>query len=123
MKKILFWLPRILSICLLFLNFILAFDVYLEDWTLGEKNIGFIIHLIPFFIILTSLIIAWKRELSGSLIFIALGMIMLIYILLFRIEMWLSLFIISLPLIIIGLLFLLNYFLFTRKKEKITFKE
>jgi len=95
MKKIFYWLPRVLAI--LFIAFISIFtlDVFGEpQWFLA-----LLIHLIPSFILIILTIIAWKHEQLGGLLFIVGGVFMLVS---SRFE---SL-IISIPAIVIGMLFL-----------------
>ena len=95
MKQIFYWLPRILAI--LFVAFIsmFALDVFGEpQWFLA-----LLMHLIPSFILVTLTVIAWKYEQLGGLLFIVAGVFLLIS---SRFE---SL-IISVPAIIVGVLFL-----------------
>lgn len=99
-EKILYWLPRLLSI--LFIAFIsmFALDVFGEpQWFLA-----LLIHLIPSFILIILTVIAWKNERLGGFIFIVIGFLLLIS---SRFE---SL-IISIPVIILGVLFLSRKYL------------
>ena len=73
MKKFLFWLPRILTIIFI------AFDIFAEDYKWYEIIIGVFMHLIPSFALIIILIIAWKRELVGGIIFIILSLIFTIF--------------------------------------------
>lgn len=95
MKKVLYWLPRILSILFIAFISIFALDVFSEpQWFLA-----LIMHLIPSFILIALTIIAWKYERLGGFIFIIGGFILLI-------SSSFESTIISIPIIIIGLLFL-----------------
>jgi hypothetical protein len=95
MKKVLYWLPRILSV--LFIGFIsiFALDVFTEpQWFLALLT-----HLIPSFVLVILTVIAWKNEQLGGFIFIVLGFIVLI-------SSHFESLIISIPAIILGVLFL-----------------
>lgn len=72
-EKILFWLPRILSILYICFLALFSFDV-LEmegDW-LG-KMIGFLIHNIPSIFLAIVLLLAWRCEWVGAIIFLFVG--------------------------------------------------
>ncbi|MFA5062400.1 MAG: hypothetical protein WC526_04615 [Patescibacteria group bacterium] len=101
MKKFLYWLPRILSILLIIFISLFALDVFEEpQWFLP-----LLIHLIPSFILIILTIIAWKHEKFGGFAFIVAGLLMLVF------TNFKSL-IISIPIVIIGALFLSRKYLF-----------
>ncbi len=101
-RRALFWAPRVL--CILFALFlsVFALDVFSEGYGFGETILALLIHLIPTFLIVIILAIAWRREIVGVILFFALA---LIYLVMSKGE---SL-IISVPLILVGGLFLLNW--------------
>jgi len=72
-RNSLFWAPRGLAIVFIAFISLFALDVFAEDYPMGEKIVAFLIHLLPTFILVAILIIAWKWEQLGGLIFIALG--------------------------------------------------
>jgi hypothetical protein len=90
----------LLIIYILFIS-LFALDVFEEGFSFNALK-GFIIHLIPTFIIILAGIIAWKNQKEGGMILILLGIIFSIF---FHVNIS-SFLIISLPLIIIGSLFL-----------------
>jgi hypothetical protein len=67
-KKLLFWTPRILAI--LAILFMMMFS--LDCFEMGGKEawICLFMHNIPAFIIIAVLVIAWKWELIGGVLFI-----------------------------------------------------
>jgi len=95
---------RISSILFLLFISLFAFD------SLGNI-LGFLIHLIPSFIILITILIAWSHNYIGGIIFVVLGILSLFF---FHFK---SL-IISLPIIIIGILFLLEFYFLKPKYGK-----
>ena len=101
-KRVLFWAPRVL--CILFALFLSGFalDVFNEGYGFGETILALLIHLIPTFLIVIVLAIAWRWEMVGAILFFALA---LVYLVMSKGE---SL-IFSVPLILVGGLFLLDW--------------
>jgi hypothetical protein len=107
MKRLLHWVPRIL--CILFAGFIslFALDVFGEGYGFWKTILALLVHLIPTWITLIVLAISWRREWVGGVGFSALG---LTYLVMFwgRFQ-WSAYALISGPLFLIGILFLLNW--------------
>lgn len=121
-KGILHWTPRILCIMAILFISMFAFDAFNPSLTVWQQIGGFLIHLIPTYILLTLLIIAWKWELIGGIIFLLIGLGFTPFIFNHNYHMnhsiWMSLFIvlmINIPFVIVGTLFILSYF--KKKKE------
>lgn len=72
-KAVLFWTPRVL--CLLFAGFlsIFALDVFQEGLSPLRTLAALAIHLIPVYLVLGALALAWRWEVAGSLLFAGLG--------------------------------------------------
>jgi len=106
-KRWLFWTPRIL--CILFAVFIslFAFDVFGEGYGFWETIRALLMHLIPTGVILIVLALSWRWEWVGGALFIALGVL---YLVLFwgRFH-WSAYLVISGPLFLLGVLFLINW--------------
>ncbi len=106
-KKIIPWIPRILAILYIIFITIFAFDesVFTLPW---------FVHLMPTLILGLILIFTWRKPLTAAIIFLVLGFG---FTLIFKTySNWLIFLLISLPLILIGILFLLER-LFIRKKD------
>ena len=73
MNKILFWSPRILCILAILFVSLFAADVFEQGLSIWQQLKAFLVHLIPSFILLIFLIIAWKWELLGGIIFTIIG--------------------------------------------------
>jgi len=101
-QKILYWIPRVLAILFTIFITLFAFD---ESFL----SVGFLMHLIPTLILILITVISWKFELVGGIIFVILGIIWTFFYSTF--ESMSTFFLISLPIILIGFLFLWNYFL------------
>ena len=65
-SKILYWIPRILTIFAILFMTMFSFDVFGGNESFGLKMLGFLIHNIPVFILIAILIIAWKWEFAGG---------------------------------------------------------
>ena len=116
-QKLLYWSPRILCILAILYVSIFAVDAFEPDLSISQQLKAFAIHLIPSFIILFSLIIAWKWELIGGTILtiIGLGLTPKIFMINYRMNdsIWMSLGIIltiTIPFIVVGVLFMINHF-------------
>lgn len=110
----LFWIPRVLTIIFILLLSFFAMDSFSGESSTIEKLKSFLIHLIPSFILTFVLIIFWKKPLHAGSIFIILSLILTYYFGTYGSIQ--NFFIISLPVTIIGVLFIVFYF-WVRKKQ------
>ncbi len=122
--KILHWIPRILCILAILFISMFALDAFDPKLTIWQQIGGFLIHLIPSYILIALLIIAWKWELIGGIIFLLIGLGFGPFIFSHNYHMnnsiGMSLFIvlmINIPFAIVGILFILGYY---RKKKVIS---
>jgi hypothetical protein len=118
-KKLLYWTPRTLCIVFIMFTSLFALDVFEESIGIWETILAFLMHLIPTFIMIVLLVITWRWEWIGGILFILLGI-------LYIVMNWgrfplMTYSLIAGPLVIIGILFLLNWKyraeLRTNKKE------
>ena len=79
-----------------------ALDVFSEGYGFGETILALLIHLVPTFLVVIVLLIAWRWEWVGALLFIVVA---LFFLLSSGGESW----IISGPLFLVGILFLVNW--------------
>jgi hypothetical protein len=111
MKKFILWAPRVLAILFIFFISVFALDAFEAGLPWREQVIGFLIHLLPTYILIALLITAWHFPLVGGLLFIAIG---IFYIFVMR-EFDLIIFLmISGPAFLTGALFIAQKF--TREK-------
>jgi hypothetical protein len=104
--KIIYWLPRVLGLVFVLFLSLFAFDVF-QEYSGGVALLAFFIHLLPAFILLAVVLIAWKHELFGAIAFLGLA---LAYVLLAGFgRPWSWYAGISGPAVVIGLLFFLNW--------------
>lgn len=107
-KRLLFWTPRIL--CILFAVFIslFALDVFSEGYGFWETILALLMHLIPTFVILIVLAISWRWEWVGGILFVAMGVFYIVWC--WGQFPWVTYLSISGPLLLVGVLFLVNWF-------------
>ena len=115
--RLLHWLPRILCILVILFISMFSLDEFDSRLTIWQQ-IGFIMHMIPSFILIALLIISWKWELTGGIIFTVIGTLLSLFIFIkiygMNHSVWLSLeyiLVIAFPLIVVGILFILSYYL------------
>jgi MFS family permease len=106
-KRLLFWAPRILCIAFaLFLN-LFALDVFGESQGFWKTALALLMHLIPTGLILLVLAVSWRWEWVGAILFPALGGL---YLFMFWGRFpWSVYLLISGPLFLAGVLFLLGW--------------
>jgi len=121
-KNYLHWIPRVLCILAILFVSMFALDSFAPGLTIWQQLGAFAMHLIPSFILLILLIVAWKWELAGGIIFIILGLAFSPFIFTHNYAMnhsvWISISIIlmiTFPFIVIGILFIVSHFM--KKKE------
>lgn len=117
--KIFHWLPRI--ICILAILFVSMFslDAFEAGKSIWQQLGAFFIHMIPSFILLGFLLLAWKRELIGGIIFTLIGIIMSPFIFQhnyivnhFSVEQCIGIILmITFPFIVVGVLFIISHFI------------
>jgi len=115
MKKNLYWAPRALGIAGIIFISLFALDVFQQGIPFSQILLAFSIHLIPSFLLLGVFLIAWKYELVGGIIF---ALISIIPFLLFNNPVQVNL-ILSIPFLITGILFILDYYLNHNKNKKL----
>ena len=116
------WIPRIICILAILFISLFAADSFGPGRSFAEQLGDFIIHLVPSFILIIILLVAWKRELTGGILFLVIGLALSPFIYNMNYNMnnsvWMSLgiiLLITVPFIITGVLFIFSYYL---KKKK-----
>jgi hypothetical protein len=68
--RLLYWAPRILTILLAVFVSLFALDVFGEGYGFLETLVALFMHLIPTFLILLALLVAWRVEWVGGILFL-----------------------------------------------------
>lgn len=107
LRRLLFWAPRILCILLAILLSVFSLDVLGEGYGFWETILALLMHLIPTGIIVTVLVISWRWEWVGGVLFTVLAAL---YVITTWGRMhWSAYVMISGPLFLTGVLFLINW--------------
>ncbi|MDD2799467.1 MAG: hypothetical protein PHV20_12825 [Bacteroidales bacterium] len=72
-NKFVHWCPRIMGILAVLFVSMFALDSFDSQLTVWEQISAFLVHLIPSFILLVFLLIAWRWELVGGILLAAIG--------------------------------------------------
>lgn len=115
-NKFIYWTPRILSILYIIFLAMFSLDVITPEANFLEIVIGLLIHNIPVFILIVILLISWKYEIVGAIVFILAGVLYLLNVLItiirtppFELHYLVTILIISGPAFLIGILFLIGW--------------
>lgn len=110
------WLPRIICILAILFVSMFAADAFAPGLTIWQQLGAFFMHLIPSFILITILVIAWKWEYVGGIIFIIIGLAFspMVFSINYRMNhsIWMSLsiiLIITVPFVLVGVLFIISH--------------
>lgn len=100
------WIPRILAIGFILFLALFALDVFGEYTAFGDVLVALFMHLIPNFVLLAALFVAWRWKAAGGIAFLLCG---LATILAFNTtRQFMSFLLITVPNFVIGLLFIVD---------------
>ncbi len=116
-NKILYWIPRVFCILAILFISLFALDSFSPGLTIWQQLGAFVMHLIPSFVLTALLVLAWKWELVGGIIFTLIGITFMPFIFKHNYNMTQDLWhcisvimLINLPFVIVGILFIINHF-------------
>ncbi len=75
LEKILCWAPRIIVILAVLFVSMFALDSFSPNLTIWQQLLGFSIHLIPSYVLLIFLFVAWRWRLIGGLLFTIISLV------------------------------------------------
>lgn len=102
----LYWAPRVLGILFAVFISIFAFDVFFEEYTVLQMIVVFSIHLVPTFIVVIALLVAWRWEFVGGVLYCGIGIFYTTFA--WGKMSWLLFSLFPGVLFLIGILFILN---------------
>lgn len=79
MQSIFYWSPRILAILFAAFISIFALDVFQENRGFWLTVAALLIHLVPTVLVLLTLVVAWRWEWRGAVLFIGMGLFYLLW--------------------------------------------
>lgn len=114
LERVLLWAPRVLAIFFIAFLSMFALDVFDEHLGFWPTLVTLTMHLLPSILLIGALIVAWRHELIGSMLFAAAGLLYVIW------AAWVPRFVpmsvrlnwmltIAGPAFVIAVLFLLNW--------------
>jgi hypothetical protein len=123
--KVFHWLPRIICILAILFVSLFAADAFAPGLTIWQQLGDFFMHLIPSFILLALLVVAWKWELIGGIFFTIIGIVLSPFIFSMNYHrthsIAICLFIIltiTFPFILAGIFFIVSYILKKKSQSK-----
>ncbi len=115
--KVIHWLPRIICILAILFIGLFAVDAFEPHLTIWQQIKNFLFHLIPTFILTVLLVIAWKWEYAGGIIFLLVGLGLSPFIFNLNYNRTHStgtsmggVLMVTFPFIVIGILFIISHF-------------
>jgi hypothetical protein len=114
-EKMLYWVPRVLTILAISFMMLFSFDVFGGGDPLLRQLLGFLMHNIPAFILIGILLVAWKWEMAGGVLF---KIATLACSVLFRAFSGNpGALIVLFPFLIVGILFILHHHIYNKPSE------
>lgn len=115
-NRLLYWAPRILCILAILFVSMFALDAFAPELTLWQQIGGFLIHLIPTYVLIALLVVAWQWEYVGGIVYtvVGVGFGVLIFMTNFGrnhfslAQSLVNTVIIAVPFVIVGILFILG---------------
>lgn len=108
-RRLLYWTPRVLTILFAIFISLFALDVFSEGKGFWETALALLMHLIPTAIIIGVLVLSWRREWIGAILYVALAILYVVWAW-GRFPLGTYLFIAG-PLVLTGALFMVNWLL------------
>lgn len=90
-SKFVYWTPRILAIIFIAFLALMSLDVFTEGASSWEIIVGLFMHNIPVFILLAVLLISWKYEIVGAVVFILAGLLYIFFAVRGADNLWMAL--------------------------------
>ncbi len=109
-QQLLYWAPRTLCIAFALFISLFALDAFGEGQGFWDTILALLMHLIPTFVILLLLAVSWRREWIAGVLFLVLAVLYVSWAWNKPFGVLSTLLLISGPLVVIGVLFLLNWY-------------
>ena len=108
MAKFILWAPRVFTVLIAAFLIIMALDNFTTGTPVNDQVTGFVISIIPALLLVAGMIIALRYKLAGGSIIILMGIIMSV---LLKISLKsLPFLVLSTPIIVTGILYILSHF-------------
>jgi hypothetical protein len=117
------WMPRVICILAIALISLFAFDAFSEGRSFLQNMGSLFLHLLPSFILIVFLVVSWKRELIGGILFLVTGIVVSPFVYNLNFQRTHSvgaslgvILLMTLPIIVVGVLFILSHFMNKRDR-------
>ena len=117
LNRIIYWAPRVMGIMLVLFLALFSLDVFDLATSPMDLVVGLLMHNIPSILLILLLVVSWRRAWPAGIVLPILG---LAYSLSNPGEHWSVHVAITLPLVLVGLLFLLSWYV--QKKQHLVHK-
>lgn len=77
--KLLYWAPRVLSLFFIAFLSMFALDVFGQHLGFWRTTSALAVHLVPSIVLLAVLIVAWRREWVGSVLYAAAALLYIVW--------------------------------------------
>ena len=121
--KLFHWLPRIICILAILFVSMFALDSFGPGRSIWQQLAAFFMHLIPSYVLIIFLIVAWKRELIGGILITLIGVGLSPFVFKLNYKMNHSvlaslgvIMMITIPFVVVGVLFIISH---TMKKKNL----
>lgn len=74
-NPLIYWTPRILAILFILFLAMFSLDVFGEGYNFWQIVLALLMHNIPVFVLLALLVVSWKYEIVGAVVFILAGLL------------------------------------------------
>ena len=122
-EMIILWSPRILCIGAILFVSMFALDSFEHGIPFGQQLLNFFMHLVPTYVLLLLLAIAWKWPFVGGILFTIIGIVMSPFVYNMNLNRTHSvltsitiILMITVPFIIVGILFIVSHLQKSRRR-------
>lgn len=122
--RIVSWVARVICILAILFISLFSFDAIVPGNGFWQNTRDLLIHLVPSFILLLLLLLAWRYEMAGGALFVIIALVLSPYIYIHNYRMnnsvirsMVVILAVTLPFVITGLLFITAAILKRRKKR------
>lgn len=116
MAKFILWAPRVIAFLIVAFIVLMAFDNFTPGTSSGKQMQGFVVSISPALVLITGMAVAWRYKLAGGIIVVTLGIIMTVLFQTYKYKQ--SFLLLSTPVLVTGILYILSYFYEKVPKQK-----
>ncbi len=125
--KIIYWTPRIICILAILFISLFALDAVSPGQTIWKNAGALMISLLPSFVLVAILVVAWKRELAGGIILTLVGLALSVFVFNLNynqrhftlVQSLRNVSMLCMPFVIAGILFIVSHYRNQRRQERL----